>query len=120
MCSENNQSLFPGKSHGQRSLVGCSLWGHKESDTRFSIKESRKSVRHFLKMICLRWYSFFIIVFIYFWLCCVFVALQGLSLVAASRGYYSLRCDNFSLWWLFLLCSIGFRCRGFSGYSTWA
>ena len=25
--------LFPGKSHGQRSLVGCSPWGHKESDT---------------------------------------------------------------------------------------
>ena len=24
--------LLPGKSHGQRSLVGCSLWGHKESD----------------------------------------------------------------------------------------
>ena len=22
----------PGKSHGQRSLVGYSLWGHKESD----------------------------------------------------------------------------------------
>ena len=22
----------PGKSHGQRSLVGCSLWGHKKSD----------------------------------------------------------------------------------------
>jgi len=25
--------LLPGKSHGQRSLVGCSPWGHKESDT---------------------------------------------------------------------------------------
>ena len=25
--------LMPGKSHGQRSLVGCSPWGHKESDT---------------------------------------------------------------------------------------
>ena len=24
---------MPGKSHGQRSLVGYSLWGHKESDT---------------------------------------------------------------------------------------
>ena len=22
---------LPGKSHGQRSLVGCSSWGHKES-----------------------------------------------------------------------------------------
>ena len=25
--------LLPGKSHGQRSLVGCRLWGREESDT---------------------------------------------------------------------------------------
>ena len=25
--------LLPGKSHGRRSLAGCSPWGHKESDT---------------------------------------------------------------------------------------
>src|SRR5574337_2883 len=25
--------LLPGKSHGQRSLVGCSPWGCEESDT---------------------------------------------------------------------------------------
>ena len=25
--------LLPGKSHGWRSLVGCCLWGRKESDT---------------------------------------------------------------------------------------
>ena len=25
--------LLPGKSHGQRSLAGCSPWGHKGSDT---------------------------------------------------------------------------------------
>ena len=25
--------LLPGKSQGQRSLVGCSPWGHEESDT---------------------------------------------------------------------------------------
>ena len=24
--------LLPGKSHGWRSLVGCSPWGHEESD----------------------------------------------------------------------------------------
>ena len=29
-----NYSMFlPGKSHGQRSLAGCCLWGCKESDT---------------------------------------------------------------------------------------
>ena len=25
--------LLPGKAHGQRSLVGCSPWGRKQSDT---------------------------------------------------------------------------------------
>jgi len=25
--------LLPGESHGRRSLVGCSPWGRKESDT---------------------------------------------------------------------------------------
>ena len=25
--------LMPGKSHGRKSLIGYSLWGHKESDT---------------------------------------------------------------------------------------
>ena len=25
--------LLPGKSHGQRSLVGCGPWGHEELDT---------------------------------------------------------------------------------------
>ena len=25
--------LLPGESHGRRSLVGCSPWGHEESDT---------------------------------------------------------------------------------------
>ena len=26
--------LLPGESHGQRSLVGYNLWGHKEPDTQ--------------------------------------------------------------------------------------
>ena len=38
--------------------------------------------------------------FIYFWLHWVFVAARGLSLVVASRGYSSLWCVGFSLWWL--------------------
>ena len=29
----NSPVLLPGKSHGQRNLVGYSLWGRKESDT---------------------------------------------------------------------------------------
>ncbi|CAM9392316.1 unnamed protein product [Rangifer tarandus platyrhynchus] len=29
----NGNPLQPGKSHGRRSLIGCSPWGHEESDT---------------------------------------------------------------------------------------
>ena len=40
--------------------------------------------------------------------------MHGLSLVAASGGYSSLRCAGFSLQWLLLLQSTGARCTGFS------
>ena len=30
---QSTSGLLPGKSHGQRSLVGYSPWGRKESDT---------------------------------------------------------------------------------------
>ena len=55
---------------------------------------------NFLKNI----YVYFL--FIYFWLRWVFVAVRGLSLVAATGG--------FSLQWLLLLQSTGSRCAGFS------
>ena len=32
-CLRTTPVLLPGKSHGWRSLVGCSPWGRKESDT---------------------------------------------------------------------------------------
>ena len=48
----------------------------------------------------------FFILFIYFWLCWVFIAVRRLSLVVESRGYSLLRCAGFSLW-----------CAGFS--SQW-
>ena len=53
-----------------------------------------------------------------FWLCWVFVAVRGLSLVAASRGYSLLWCDGFSLRLLLLLQSMGSRRTGFSGCGT--
>ena len=59
----------------------------------------------------------FIYLFIYFWLCWIFIALLGLSLVVASRGYSLLWCVGFFLWRLLLLWSTGSRCAGFSGCS---
>ena len=46
--------------------------------------------------------------------------LPGLSLVAASWSYSSLRCTGFSSRWLLLLRSMGSRRAGFSSCSTWA
>ena len=58
--------------------------------------------------------------FIYFWLCWVFIAVRGLSLVAANGGYSSLWCTGFSLRWLLLLWSTGSRRVGFSSCGLWA
>ena len=63
-------------------------------------------------------FIFLIFNFILFWLCWVFIAVCGLSLVVASRGYSSLLCAGFSLRWLLLLQSRGSRCMGFSSCST--
>ena len=71
-----------------------------------SSKHTEPQFHLFLKLI------YFI--FIYFWLCWVFIAVRGLSLVAASGGYSTLQCTGFSLRWLLLLRSTGPRLAGFS------
>ena len=55
-----------------------------------------------------------------FWLCWVFVAARGLSLVVVSGGYSLLQCAGFSLRWLLLLWSMGSRRVGFSSCGSWA
>ena len=50
--------------------------------------------------------------FIYFWLCWVFVSVLGLSLVVASGGHSSSRCTGLSLSRPPLLRSTGSRCAG--------
>ena len=55
---------------------------------------------------------FFFKLFIYFWLCWVFVSVQGLSLVAASGGHPSPRCTGLSLSRPLLLQSTGSRRAG--------
>ena len=44
--------FLPGKSHGQRSLAGCSPWGHKESDTT-SLLSTHTVAEHFPVLIVL-------------------------------------------------------------------
>ena len=62
-----------------------------------------------LSSFLLNQYIFKFIYLFIFWLCWVFVAVHGLSLVAASGGYSSLWCVAFSLQWLLLLRSPGSR-----------
>ena len=60
-------------------------------------------------------YSFFkkfIYLFIYFWLCWVFVSVRGLTLVVVSGGHSSSRCMGLSLLWPLLLRSTGSRHAG--------
>ena len=52
------------------------------------------------------------VLFIYFWLCWVFVSVQGLSLVVASGGHSSSRCAGLSPSRPLLLRSTGFRRAG--------
>ena len=55
---------------------------------------------------------YFMYLFIYFWLCWVFVSVRGLSLVAASGGHSSLRCAGLSPSRPLLLRSTGSRRAG--------
>ena len=57
-------------------------------------------------------FKFFNFIYIYFWLCWVFVSVRGLSLVAASGRHSSLRCAGLSLSRPLLLRSTGSRRAG--------
>ena len=60
----------------------------------------------------LKEFLYFYYLFIYFWLCWVFISVQGLSPVVASGGHSSLRCAGLSLSQPLLLRSTGSRCAG--------
>ena len=52
---QSTPGLLPGKSHGQRSLVGYSPWGRKESDT------TERLHFHFLSLSCIYGKRFFVV-----------------------------------------------------------
>ena len=78
----------------------------------------KKSDGHVLFFFFSFFFFYKFILFIYFWLHWVFVAACGLSLVVVNGGYSSLQCTGFSLQWLLLLQSMGFRLTGFSSCGT--
>ena len=45
--------LLPGKSHGRRSLVGCSPWGRKESDTTERVHSVKCSLHFHFSLSCI-------------------------------------------------------------------
>ena len=85
-------------------LFGCA--GSQLWHTGSSLLCTGSSLQHagsfFLKLINL----------FYFWLCWIFIAVHGLSLVAVSGGYSSLRCAGFSLRCLLLLQEHGLQAHG--------
>ena len=75
-------------------VVTCLLWDYDISHNLFFF------------------FNKFFYLFIYFWLCWVFVSVWGLSLVAASGGHSSSRCTGLSLSWPLLLRGTGSRHTG--------
>ena len=57
---------LPGKSHGQKSLVGCSPWGHKESGTtewlRLTLTLSKEPALEFIDF--LLFFNLYFLIFI--------------------------------------------------------
>ena len=52
--------FLPGESHGQRSLTGYNLWGHKELDTaeRLTLLLGHRFLREFLYLLwCYKFFS---------------------------------------------------------------
>ena len=64
--------FLPGESHGQRSLVGCSPWGHKESDTTEPVNSNIRALcRICMQLFCETYiFTYFSSVFVPF--CCWF------------------------------------------------
>ena len=92
---------------GQRSLVGYGPQGHKESDTTECLSTAQICIP---KMVCLCLFACFLC-FCFACLSWVFFAAQGLSLVVVTGVGATLR-SGFSLQWLLLFQSMGFRAHG--------
>ena len=71
-----------------------------------------KSQKHVLCSVFLFFIFLNFYLFIYLWLCWVFVSVRGLSLVAASGGHPSSQCAGLSLSWPLLLRSTCSRRAG--------
>ena len=85
--------------------AGSSRW----STHRFEAQHVQKPDNIFNIPLFFFLINLFIYLFIYFWLCWVFVSVRGLSPVAASGGLSSSRCAGLSLSWPLPLWSTSSR-----------
>ena len=85
----------------------------KNKERKMKVFSDKQKVRKFIaSVLCTVKKNFFLIylficLFIYLWLCWVFISVRGLSLVVASGGHSSLRCAGLSLSQPLLLRSAG-------------
>ena len=97
---------------GNRRIMNMYL--HQSLSCITSIKKagSKVKIRTCSVFLFVCFLNLFIYLFIYFWLCWVFISVRGLSLVVASGGHSSSRCAGLSLSRPLLLRSTGSRRAG--------
>ena len=104
---EKGHHHLPGEGLCQCPQRGLGQVWMRQSDAEspaWGSRQTHASLTH----LCFFCFCFFkIYLFIYFWLCWVFVSVRGLSLVAASGGHSSSRCAGLSLSRPLLLRSTG-------------
>ena len=83
--------------------------GGQEKEVRI-VKTAKEKAN--LSLFFIFYFLINLFIYIYFWLCRVFVSVQGLSLVEASGGHSSSRCTGLSLSRPLLLRSTGSRRAG--------
>ena len=84
------------------------LWSYEGSPWTWD----RYTLCYFMVLLRKKFFKSINLFIIYFSLCWVFVSVQGLSLVVASRGHSSSWCTGLSLSWPLLLRSTGSRRAG--------
>ena len=94
----------------QKKTVGNNKGSHYHNfKVRFEIAFLFQThiYNYYIPQTCISFFFFFFNLFIYLWLCWVFVSVRGLSPVAASRGHSSSQCAGLSLSWPLPLRSSG-------------
>ena len=76
------------------------------------IRRDEGNIQHITICVSLFCFLNFLFISFYFWLCWVFIAVRGLSLVVVSGGYSLLLCTGFLLQWFLFSGSTGSRHTG--------